>query len=71
MMSLLILDIGIFALLSGAERKHHFDIRDNYKTWSDFNWLGVSVLTTLYYITFAPVAIFYLIYKLFTFGRRK
>lgn len=42
----------------------------NYNTWTQYNWFGIMILTTLLNIILFPYAISYWIYKLFTVGRR-
>lgn len=42
----------------------------NYNTWTQYNWFGIMILTTLLNIILFPFAISYWIYKLFTIGRR-
>lgn len=41
----------------------------NYKTWTQYNWFGIAILTILLNIILLPYAISYWIYKLFTVGR--
>lgn len=43
----------------------------NYNTWTQFNWLGITIMTLLLNIVFIPYAIVYWIYKLFTVGRKE
>ena len=43
----------------------------NYNTWTQFNWFGIAVMTLLLNVVFAPYAIVYWVYKLFTVGRKE
>jgi hypothetical protein len=43
----------------------------NYEEWTQFNWLGIIVITLILNVLFLPYAAIYWIYKLFTVGRKE
>ncbi len=47
-----------------------FEPMRNYKKWKKFNWVGVWMGTIFLHIIYLPLAIFYWVYRLLTFGRK-
>ena len=43
----------------------------NYNEWTQFNWIGITIITLLLNVTFILYAVVYWIYKLFTVGRKE
>lgn len=71
----LFIDYMCFAIVTLlADGELFFNPFKNYEKWDCFNWVGVWILTILYWIIFLPMSIIlgalYGIYKLFTIGRR-
>ena len=66
----LFFDFALFGIFSVIWRDFFFNPFENYKTWDSLNWFGVWTITILYWILFLPVSIMFVIYKLFTIGRR-
>ena len=74
----LIFGIVIWIIVSGftyvvesENRKISFNYKTNYYYWKSLNWIGVVFFTICLKILFLPTYFIWLIYKLFTFGRKE
>lgn len=66
------INLGIFPyFVSDWDSFYFFNPIRNYNTWTQFNWFGIAVITILLNVIFAPYAVVYWIYKLFTIGRKE
>jgi hypothetical protein len=68
---LLSLCILVDVTLEGIECLNIFNPIYNYKTWTSFNWFGISILTLIINLLCIPMSLLYWIYKLFTVGRKR
>lgn len=65
----IIANLVFFIEVKNLDSLYLFNPIRNYNTWTQFNWFGIVILTTLLNIILFPYAISYWIYKLFTVGR--
>lgn len=60
----------IYTENSEAE-KISFSYKKNYSYWKSLNWIGVIFFTICLKIALLPAYVIWLVYKLFTFGRKE
>ena len=65
-----IVNVGFIPYYVSWDNFHIFNPIRNYNTWTHVNWFGIVIITLLLNVVFAPYAIVYWIYKLFTVGRK-
>ena len=61
---------GIVYIESSEAEKISFSYKKNYSYWKSLNWIGVIFFTICLKIILFPAYVIYLVYKLFTFGRK-
>ena len=66
-----IVNMGFIPYYISWNNFHIFNPIRNYNTWTHVNWFGIVIITLLLNVVFAPYAIVYWIYKLFTVGRKE
>ena len=66
-----IVNVGFIPYYVNLDNFHIFNPIRNYSTWIQVNWFGIVIITLLLNVVFAPYAIVYWIYKLFTVGRKE
>ena len=62
---------GFTYIVQSDNRKISFNYKTNYYYWKSLNWIGVVFFTICLKILLLPAYIIWLIYKLFTFGRKE
>lgn len=63
--------VSVFTYIEESEKnKISFNYKTNYYYWKALNWIGVVFFTICLKILLLPAYIIWLIYKLFTFGRK-
>ena len=57
-------------IVQSENKKISFNYKTNYSYWQSLNWIGVVFFTICLKILLLPAYIIWLVYKLFTFGRK-
>ena len=61
---------GFIYMEKSGDKKISFNYKTNYSYWQSLNWIGVVFFTICLKILLFPAYIIWIIYKLFTFGRK-
>jgi hypothetical protein len=61
---------GLIYIVQSENKKISFNYKTNYYYWKSLNWIGIVFFTICLKILLLPAYIIWLIYKLFTFGRK-